>query len=267
VSTALPIWAAFAAVSFKQQFAYRMANWAGLFTNTFFLLFRAHALQAAYAARDNIGGLNVEEIVSYVTVSQALLMVIPQWGRMGISESVRSGQIAMDLSRPVGFFGMHMSKRLGISVHYLFVRFLPVLGVGLVFGLLHPPANPPLLPVLLWSVFCGAWIANSLLFLVEVSSFWLESDRGVRYGVMGMANLFSGVILPISFFPEWAQSLSRILPFEYSLYLPVKIYLGQLAGAALADALATQLIWVVGLGLLCRLAFAAGTRKLVVHGG
>jgi len=117
------------------------------------------------------------------------------------------------------------------------------------------------------SVVCGAWIANSLLFLVEVSSFWLESDRGVRYGVMGVTNLFSGVILPISFFPEWAQSLSRILPFEYSLYLPVRIYLGKLEGGSLLDALATQLIWVVGLGLLCRLVFALGTRRLVVHGG
>jgi ABC-2 type transport system permease protein len=267
LSSALSIWTAFAATSFKQQFAYRMANWSGLFTNAFFLLFRAHALRAAYAARESIGGLNIDDIVSYATVSQALLMVIPQWGRMGISESVRSGQIAMDLSRPVGFFGMHMSRRLGISAYYLLVRFPPVLALGLVFGLLHPPADPSLLPLFLLSVICGTWIANCLLFLVEVSSFWLESDRGVRYGVMGFTNLFSGLILPISFFPDWAQRISRGLPFEYTLYLPIKIYLGQLAGGALLGALSIQLIWALGLALLCETAFAAGTRKLVVHGG
>ena len=55
---------AHASASLKQQLAYRFANRAGLFTNVFFLLFRAYALRACYATRSEIGGLTVQDIVA-----------------------------------------------------------------------------------------------------------------------------------------------------------------------------------------------------------
>jgi ABC-2 type transport system permease protein len=113
----------------------------------------------------------------------------------------------------------------------------------------------------------GAWIANSLLFLIEVSSFWLGSERGVRYLLLGVGNLLSGLILPLSFLPDAMQGLSRLLPFEYTLYLPVRIYLGSSGEGGLGSAIAMQLLWAVSLTILCRSILAAGVRKLVVHGG
>lgn len=251
----------------RRQLAYRVANWSGLFTNAFFLFFRAYALRACYGERASIGGLTAGDIVTYVTVSQALLMVIPQWGRVEVADSVRSGQVAVDLCRPLDYFAAFLSKRLGVSAYYVAFRFVPLMGIGLAAGLLYPPSDWRVFPAFLLAVMSGAWIANALLFLVEVSAFWLGSERGMRYLFIGAGSLFSGLILPVSFLPEAMQTFSLALPFEYTLYLPVQIYLGSLSGDALGSAIAIQLAWVVGLSILCRAILAAGVRKLVIHGG
>ena len=100
----LSVAAAFARASFQQQLAYRVANWAGLFTNSAFLLFRASAFRACYAHRASIGGLDLADATTFVAVTQAILMVAPQWGAIGVAADVRSGQIAVDLLRPMDLF-------------------------------------------------------------------------------------------------------------------------------------------------------------------
>src|SRR5690606_8245317 len=127
ISELLDACAAVFTTAIRRQLAYRVANWSGLFTNAFFLFFRAYALRACYGERAVIGGLSATDIVTYVTVSQALLMVIPQWGRVEVAESVRSGQVAVDLCRPLDYFAAFLSKRLGVSAYYVLFRFLPLL--------------------------------------------------------------------------------------------------------------------------------------------
>jgi len=256
---------AFARAAFQQQFAYRVANWAGLSTNTFFLFFRAYVLGACTAAGP-IGGYAQSEAISYAAVSQALLMVVPQWGVVGVASSVRTGQIAVDLLRPIDFYGLYLARRLGISAYYLTVRMGPLLLIGWLGGVLEAPAWWAL-PALALSVCLGAVIANSLLFLIEMSSFWLENETGVRYTVLGCASLLGGLVLPLAFFPPWVQDLSRLLPFEYTLYLPAQIWLGKHTGGDLLWALLAQCAWAVGMFGLCKLALWRGTLKLRVAGG
>lgn len=47
----------------------------------------------------------------------------------------------------------------------------------------------------------------------------------------------------------------------------IEIYLGLLTGAALWQALASQIFWAVGLTLLCQAILRSGVRHLVVQGG
>src|SRR5437762_9394492 len=52
-------------------------------------------------SRSRVGGMSVADAVGYACVTQAILMVAPQWGPVGVAANVRSGQIAVDLLRPV----------------------------------------------------------------------------------------------------------------------------------------------------------------------
>jgi ABC-2 type transport system permease protein len=252
--------------SVKQQLAYRFANWAGIFTNTFFLVFRAYALRACYHGRDEIGGLDARGVVAYVAVSQALLMVIPQWGRIGLAASVRTGQIATELCRPIDLLSQLLAVRAGVSAYYSFARMAPLMLLSALAGFVSLPPRPLDAVGFLISVLLGAWIANLILVLIEASSFWLGTERGVRYLVMGISSLVSGLILPISFLPDTVQQLSRWLPFESTLYWATRVYLGA-PPASLASGLLGQAAWALLLTALARSVLALGTRRLVIHGG
>lgn len=256
--------AVFVRVSFQRQIAYRTANLAGLFTNVFFLLFRGFALSAPFDHRADIGGLSRTDTLTYATVSQALLMVIPQWGRVQVAEDVRRGQIAMDLCRPLSYPAMFFARRVGVSMAYLFVlRFPWVMLTGALIGFLSPPYAP--LGVLLLSIFLGALITNGVLFLIEVSAFWMENERGVRYIAMGLGAVLSGLLMPLDFYPEWVQQISHWLPFEHGLYTPVRLWLGHVE--QVETALAWQGAWATVMIGLCFGVFHLGTRKLTIHGG
>lgn len=255
---------AFAAVGLKRRLAYRAANWAGLFTNTFFLLFRVHALLAFYAGRtDAVAGYTAADGAAYIALTQALIMVIPQWGRSGLGESVRSGQIAVDLARPVDYYVTLLGQRLGESAYYVVGRAVPLVGIAVLFGFLGPIGGIGRWLAVAVSVALGAWIGHTLFFLFEASAFWLERDIGPRYALMALQALFGGLILPLAFFPPAVRTLSAGLPFEYTLHAPVALALGRIDGRVVA----VQFVWAVGLALLARAVVETGRRRLVVLGG
>ncbi|MGY2498957.1 ABC-2 family transporter protein, partial [Klebsiella pneumoniae] len=55
----------------------------------------------------------------------------------------------------------------------------------------------------------------------------------------------SGQIFPVSMLPEWAQTVSKFLPFYYTTALPAEIASGKVAGAAAWGAIVIQVAWMV----------------------
>ncbi|MBT3984624.1 MAG: hypothetical protein HOE90_24925 [Bacteriovoracaceae bacterium] len=261
----LSIYLAFLEVSFKRQITYRIANWAGLFTNAFFLFFKVALFEAIYVGNEVVGGLNSTSAMAYAGLAQVLVMVIPQWGNIGVGEEIRSGQVAIDMCRPVNYYFLTMSKRLGISLYYVLMRAMPLAALGIFVGILIPFKNLAHIPLFIISVVMGSWIANSYHFLVETSAFWIENARGLKTLSTGIIYFLSGIILPINFFPVWAQNISRFLPFEYTINVPIQIYLG--TGSNIFELMFFQLIWCLVMSAQCIWVLSKGENQLTVHGG
>jgi ABC-2 type transport system permease protein len=57
------------------------------------------------------------------------------------------------------------------------------------------------------------------------------------------------------------------LPFEHIAYTPLRIYLGKLDGAALAEVLALQWLWAAALLVFGSWFWDRMARKLTIQGG
>jgi len=104
-------------------------------------------------------------------------------------------------------------------------------------------------------------------FIVNLSAFWLIENSGLVMIANVMLSFFSGFLLPIAFFPPALATLARLLPFQGISGLPAEIFLGQLTGAALAQALLLQLFWCVALVAAGILLLRAAVQKVVIQGG
>ena len=82
-----------------------------------------------------------------------------------------------------------------------------------------------------------------------------------------LIELLSGLLIPISFFPEKAQRIMAWLPFEHIAYTPLQIYLGKLDHGAALRALATQWFWIIALMILAHVWWERASRNITIHGG
>ena len=124
---------ALARLSFQRQLTYRTANLAGLATNAFFGLLRASVLIALFGARKSVAGYSVGDAVTYTGISQAMISYIAIWGWWDVTRSIRSGEIATDLSRPVDYFWYWVAQDYGRGLGQLLLRGLPIMALYVAF--------------------------------------------------------------------------------------------------------------------------------------
>ncbi len=136
---------------FARQANYRLAMFAGLATNLVFGFIRAAILFAAVeSAGGTLGGYTTGTISAYVWLSQGLIGAIELSGNAEIGDRVRTGDVAVDFTRPVDLQTWHLAEDLGRAAYTLIPRGLPSVLIGaLTVGMVLPTT---LLPYVLGTV-------------------------------------------------------------------------------------------------------------------
>ena len=252
---------------YRRYAAYPAATWAGILTNTVFGFIQAYVLLALFETRDDIGGYDATDALTYVWLTQAMLATVGIFGESDFAQRIQRGDVATDLIRPVHPLRAGLSADFGRALYHAVFRGLPPLVVGAIVFDLTAPSNPLVWVVFLVSVGLAIAVSFAFRFLYNLSAFWMLDYRGAMRIAVALAAFFSGFIIPVRFFPEWLQTLAYATPFPSMLQLPVDVFVGATTGTELVATLAMQLGWLIALVAACYAAFSQGTRKLVVQGG
>jgi viologen exporter family transport system permease protein len=253
---------------FSRQANYRLAMLAGLVTNVVFGFIRAAILFAAIrSAGGSLGGYTTGTISSYVWLSQGLIGAIELSGRAEIGDRVRTGDVAIDFTRPVDVQTWHLAEDLGRAAYTLIPRGVPSVLIGaLTVGLILPTT---VLPYLLGLVSIIAGVALSFYgrYAVNILGFWLLDTRGARTLYVVTSSFLAGLYVPVGLFPGWLRTAAYCTPFPSILQTPINVITGKVVGTEAAVDVVVQLGWLLAVGLLGRWLTSAGRRKLVVQGG
>lgn len=266
---ALGAYVGFAQRGFQRAISYRFQFWSELVINLLFMYVYVCLWRALYTGREAVAGYGRVRLLTYIVVSQTLITFQFTVGAWRIIETkVRSGEVAIDLVRPVDFQGMMLAAATGTAAHTLLTNMLPKFALFAAAGVVGRPAAPLALALFPLSAALGFLVLFGIEFLVGVSAFWLVEVRGLYSVVMwGIAGLFSGYFLPLEFFPRWLAAIAHTLPFAAMVYTPAAIYAGSIAGTAAISAVLGQLAWAAALFGAGRALFAVAHRRLVVQGG
>ena len=256
-----------ARTAFRRQLIYRWANLAGLLTNVFFAILFSYFILALYHARRITGGYDVQDALSYTWLVQAMIMFVLPFGWYDLMNTIRSGEVVADLSKPCDFYGYWLSRELGRDCYFVLFRAIPTYVIGmLLFGLYVPGAwHVWLLYLLIIPI--GALLGIAYRFLYNIVAFWIIEARAVAVLAGTIALFFTGSYLPLAFFPPWLHLLADWLPFNGLLNVPAEVFLGKLQGSALALEAVRQLGWLVVLTLFARWLSAVAVKRVIVQGG
>jgi ABC-2 type transport system permease protein len=263
-----PALRALTGAGFRRYSRYRGAMIGGAVTNSVFGLLRASVVSATVtAAGGTLAGYDVRTAVTYAWVTQALIAPVELFTWNELALRVRTGDIAIDLARPIDLQLAWGAADAGRALAVLLPRALPTLAVGaLTFGLAAPgsawayPAGALAVALAVAISFCGRFAVNLL-------AFWLVDIRGVNSFYVFTSNLLSGLYVPVHWFPGWLGVIAAATPFPSLVQAPTDVLTGRVSGSGIVTVLAVQGFWLavtLGLG---RVLLRRATAKLVVQGG
>ena len=252
--------------SFRRHLTYRAATLAGLFTNAVFGVLIAAVYAALYDGRAEatVAGFTRAEALTFVWAGQSLLMTIHIWGWWEIATSVQSGDVVTDLMKPVSYYGYWLSRDLGRAACHALTRLVPTLLFGALLYDLALPGAIATWPAFALSVALAVVVSFAWRFLLNASAFWLMDVRGIVATSLVVTTFWSGLLVPLAFFPPWLRTIAEALPFRAMVMLPIEVLLGH---GATSTALGVQVFWAVALALLGHGVLALAVRKVVVQGG
>jgi ABC-2 type transport system permease protein len=252
---------------YRRYAAYPAATWAGVLTNTVFGFLQAYILLSLFATREDIGGYDATDTITYVWLTQAMIGAVAVFGWVDVAERVTSGDIATDLARPVHPLRAGLAFDFGRALFQTVFRGLPPLAVGAIVFDLEAPSSPLVWAVFVASVVLAIALSYAFRVIYNLSAFWLLDFRGPMLIAVTVSLFLSGFIIPIRFFPGWLQTLANATPFPSMVQRPVDVFVGKAEGLDLLGTLTVQAAWTAVLFAGAYALFAAGTRRLVVQGG
>ena len=185
----------------------------------------------------------------------------PYW-----EQRIREGDLAGALVRPLHPLHFDIAYFAGWKVVVIALWIPLAIGLSLVFDpVLDPrPLEITVFAVAIWGAYLLRTMFQSTLGML---CFWTTRGAAIFDLWMTLELLLSGRLVPLPLMPDWVQTISWFLPFQWAFYFPIESLVGDLSDAELARGLAVQLLWIlIGLGLF-KIAWRSAIRRFSAVGG
>jgi len=225
--------------------------------------------RALYAHTHVSAGLTEPQAVSYAILA-ALAMRIRGTGRWQardmVIQHVQLGTIVYWYLRPLSPQRYYFWREAGDQVYGLAWAAAGYL-VCLALGVMKPPASVAGAGAFALTFALGMSILYYLVLLTDQMCFWMIKNGAVVAIVAFAQNLLSGGYAALWFYPHWFQVGSAVLPFEYTMGIPLSFYVGRLGISDLPREVAAAVLWMIILALFTRFLWRRAGERVVSQGG
>jgi ABC-2 type transport system permease protein len=261
------VYAEFVRMGFVNTLAYRLRYYTGIVTYFIYVSVYYFIWKAIYEHSASIEGFDFGHMLTYIAVGWIIRSFYFNNIDQDMAYAVAEGKLAMDMIKPVSLQLMSVAIAFGESLFRLALLTAPTAVVLLVVYPIRRPASTIHFAGFFASVLLSFFIVAAINFTVGTFAIRLKSILGLLRAKYFLLELFSGLLIPISFFPEIFQKIFSVLPFQYISYIPVLIYLGKISGVAILKSLALQVFWIGVLLAAGAAMWRWSSRKITIQGG
>ena len=254
-------------IGIKEHLAYRSSIWATFLSRIIYLYMQFCLWNALFSSQTTANlAMGREDTLRYVIVATIISTFIECDAVQWINNQIQSGDIAVQLIRPISFNAMVFARHVGKSAVRLLLYGVPLAVLSALFFRM-PLAVRPQLPFALCSIVIAYLIQFLYSLILGLMAFWLIVTWPLNMLLGAIYKLLSGSWIPAAMFPDALRKLNAFLPFRAIYEIPVSIITVPMDGKDIAGKLAVQAFWLAFLFVLMKVTWKTGTKKLIVQGG
>lgn len=217
---------------------------------------------AIYSDQKNIGGMTLQEMITYILVGNLFNAMVRNFLSNIIARDIKEGRLSMFLIKPMSYFSYILSQEIGrISLSTI----MSVLTSALVIVFFKN--------IFIWNfdiiyfliialMIILAFITELLLYyLIGLIAFWTDEVDGIYATIDRIKKFFSGGYFPINILPLIFAQVSFFLPFVYSFYIPAQLYLKRLDPLTGMKGLLIQAMWIGILYVITKIVWNRGLKR------
>jgi ABC-2 type transport system permease protein len=254
---------AVAFVTYKEWAAYRSHMMVSLFVGPVFFMAQVFIWRSLYSGREALYGLSLNDMITYFGIVTLINYITMDFADWNLQMLIHTGKFVTFALRPLHHRFFALSQKIGHRVLGLVFELLPVyLIIRFVLGIRLAPVYPG------WAALSAVLGFLSMFYInysIGISGFWLTRTGALRGVYLLLRSMFSGAFVPLVFFPLFVQKLLIFLPFQYTTYIPVAVFMGkyQLGGMTLAipAAVGIQALAVIVLFVVSEALYRLGIRR------
>lgn len=222
---------------------------------------------AAYGQRQSAMGVTLDQMLTYSIMSALLSCLLTANVEDRIIQSVRKGNVALDMIRPVNIFGIYLAEDLGAVFIAICQNALPLLLIACTLIKVPVPSSGFNFLLFLFSLILSYFINWLITACYSMLAFFVISMGPLNQIKNVLIRILSGSIIPLWFFPEGLQAVLKFLPFVYIYQLPLSIYIGKLALPDIMMQMGLQLAWLAILYGVFRMIQRKVLSNVLIQGG
>lgn len=204
-------------------------------------------------------------IFYYIVVSCVQYALSPFWYlNYPIYKDIINGSMSIYRSRPIDYVNFISLRYIGEAFTRLFITGVCLIVIGIIF-----PSIKLSVPSIIFFIFVLIEIiiiVFSLQFLIASVGFSTEAIFGLRDLLYEIMYFFGGLIIPLSFMPEWLFKITNLLPFKFIYDYPANILIEGISDKIIQEQF-ILLVWMIVLVISSRLIFNTAQKRFTANGG
>ena len=160
--------------------------------------------------------VSATDLLWYITATEIVVLSPPTIHRE-VAADLKSGRIIGSMVRPFGYVQLCIFRNLGEIAFR--APFLACVGALTTLILTGGGPQHPTGAILAFLMAPIAAAALSIFYLsIGLSSAWIGNPMPLYFVFSKSLFIFGGLLVPLTLFPEWFQSVSNFLPFRSLMY-------------------------------------------------
>lgn len=259
-------------IRFLDNIQYKIAALAGVLTQfawggMYIMLF------ATFLKNGTSSDMSISQMSTYIWLQQAFFMMFNLWSiDRDVLDTVTSGNIAMELVKPVDLYNIWHARNFGLKMGTTILRCVPMIIICMLLPLgeygLAAPSSITNFIFFVITLILSMFLVISYIMIMFGVLMSTVSAHGIRIAFQLVSEFLSGLVIPIAFMPDFLVKIIKFTPFYYMQNVSFNIYSGYISDISeMIKIVGVQVFWLLLLTIIGKILIKKQEKKIVVQGG